>query len=756
MNWHPPFSPTATTVLVMLAMVVVVASFVMPRKQLNAKSPAGLMTMILRVLGFALLLFFLLQPSVLPKPRTIITARTLAVLVDTSGSMSERDGADADEPDRLDRVRKAIEAHRVVEQVTEQAKLTMYAFAGQTTPIKADALDTLKATGKRTDLAAAIRQVENQHQRDDLAGILFFTDGRNTQGADPLEAAKQARAPLFVMAIGRKRQELPDKPQAQPKDLAIEAVSADARVILGRTAQVVASVSAAGYGARQVRVELLEKDQPISSSSVTVSESQNRRQAMFTVKPDGVGTHTYQLRVPAEPDDVDPTNNLRSFTIEVVDPVNRLLYLDRMRHEQRFLKRVIAAHRNLRYTAIVQQGDKRLLVQGNDAQMARDAVSLSDAQLLGLKAMIIGDLPAEALVPAQISSVAAWVDSGGALLLLGGPRSLGAAGFAQTELVKLLPATIASGPNYVEKEYQVTLTPQGAAHPAFQRVGKRWVPSAPLLSLIKLDAVKPAATVLLAQAKAPNAPVAVSHNYGRGKVAVLLTDSTWRWQLAARTAVGQPSEHAVFWQQIIDWLLPELQQQADDSGQVQLITDRIEYEVNEQVMMIGSVRGADGQVPRNAKVQFTVATPDGRPIKRNGKFGGDDDAQGASASAFTASFEAYAAGDYSIQAVATVDGRTLGTDQVHIHVVQPVIEFAQTDPDTDLLRKLAELSGGKYLERSDLSRLVTLADLTPKEKLLQPNADEDSDPAWNHWPLLVIFVALMSSEWLIRRRNQWV
>jgi hypothetical protein len=761
MTWHPPFGPLLTTGLTLLVLAVIVTSFLVCRHQLKASNPAALMSMILRCLGFLLLLFFVLQPSVLPEPQKIVSKRTLAVLVDTSGSMSQNDVPDgasdpslAELPTRLEQVLRLIRAQRVFEQVTAEAKLAVYRFDGQATPIKADALDKLDATGKLTDLAAAIRQVENQHQRDDLAGLLLFTDGRNTQGADAREAAKRARAPLFIMPIGRKHQAEWVDPQLLRKDLAVEAVSADRRLILGRSAQVVASVSAIGYGARQFDVQLLKQDELVNSSSVTISATQTKRQAIFTVKPEEVGTHTYQIKIPAEEDEADPTNNLKSVTIEVVDPVNRLLYLDRLRNEQKFLKRVIAAHRNLRYTTVVRMDAQRLLVQGNDAQMKAQAGTLTAEQLSGLKTLIIGDLRAEALGAAKIAALSAWVDSGGALLLLGGPRSLGAAGFASTKLAQLLPVSFAAGQNYVEQEYHVALTAEGAAHPAFQRIAKRWAPSTPLLSLVKMQAVKPAATVLLAQRNDPQAPIAVSHRFGRGKVAVILTDSTWRWQLGAKTRrSGQRSEHAVFWQQVIDWLLPELTQSDSDAAQVQLITDRIDYEVNEQVVLIATVRGDDGQVPKNVKVQFNVATPDGRPIKRNGKL---EVAEAVAASAFTASFEAYAPGEYAIQAIATIDGRTLGTDHTQIQVVQPVIEFIQTDPDHDLLREMAQLSEGRYLQPDDLTRLAHLAKLQPREKLLQPNAEEDSDPAWNHWPLMAIFIALMSAEWLIRRRNQWV
>lgn len=745
MHWHPPFNSIVMLAIVATAIVLMSLSFLIPRRQMQANAPMMLATLALRGAGFLLLLFCLLQPSKLPGPQTITTQRTLAVLIDTSGSMSRRDGPEPTEPTRL-----ALAQEHLAGLAVGEAKLAMYSFDSQALPIKVEALRGLSAKGKQTDIAAALEQVIGRHRADDLAGVVLIGDGQNTQGADPRETVQRIKKPLFVLPVGRDWQPAPDAPKVVRKDLSIDSVTAPPRIILGRTVQVVASISAAGYDARQVVVELMENEQVIADSAVSISSEHTRRPAMFAVKPSAVGKYNYHVRVAVDEDDTNPTNNLRSFAVEVVDPVNRLLYLDWLRNERRFLRRVIDRQRNIRYTAIVQQDQQRLIIQGNDEQMKRDAGTLGPQQLRGLKAIIIGDLPAEALTEQQIVALADWVDRGGSLLLLGGPQSLGAAGFANTPLAKMLPVKIGAGQNYVEQETWVTLTPQGAAHPAFQRVGRRWAPPAPLLSLIRVQSVKPAATVLIEQRDKPNAPILVSHSYGHGKVAVALTDSTWRWQLAATSGQADRSAHAVFWQQVIDWLLPELKQDVDAGGMVQLITDRLAYDVGEQVMMIAAVRSADGRMMKQASVEFRVATPDGRPIRRTGRLD-DEQTEG-----FTATFEAHLDGEYTVQAVAGIDDRTIGTDQARITVTQPVIEFARTAPDHELLDELAKLSGGQTLEPKDLADMVTLAKLYSRQVQVQPNADTDAEPIWNHWLLLLMFIALMSGEWFIRRRNQWV
>jgi len=743
--------------LVLLSLAVMAGSYLLSRRQLNVSSRQGLVTVLLRGLAFLLLLFFLFGPSRLPRPRTIRTQRTLAVLIDSSGSMSGPAFAEPGAAARIDEVRRLIRKHQLMEQITGQAKLALYAFDERLVRLKTDGLAGLKATGRATDLPGAIGQAAHLHENDDLAGLLLFTDGRNTQMEDPTEKAKELGVPLFLIAVGAEPSEQKQQDEQIQRDMAVLSASANPRIILGHTAQVAASIESRAYPARQVSVQLLRGGQIISSTAVAVSPQQNRRQALFSVKPRSLGVHHYQIMVPPEDDETDKTNNVASLEIEVVDIANRLLYIDRLRQERRFLKRVLESQPTLQLTAIVQQGAERLLIQGNDPEMKAQAGILEPEQMARWKTIVIGDLPAAAISPEKILALAEWVDKGGALLLLAGPESMGADGLAGTALNKLLPIKSLKDLEYIESEFRVALTSEGTAHPAFQRVQNRWADAPSLLSRFNVGGVKAAATVLMATADRQHLPITVSQNYGRGKVAVVLTDTTWRWQLGFESSASDSSSvspHAMFWNQMIDWLGPELKEEQAKAGQVQLISDRLEYEVNDEVILVVSVHGADGTLLEDASVEVTVATPDGRPIKRTATLeqAGDE----VSSPVFTASFQAYAVGEYAIQTTAKRAGKSIGSDHVSVRVRHPSVEFTRTDPDRQLLREMAGVSGGKYLQPADLDRLAAVTNLAARKVLVQPNAEADAEPIWNRWWLAAAFTTLMSGEWFIRRKNRWV
>ena len=88
MQWHPPLGTGMTTMLVIVTAAVMVGSFVWSRRELDIRTPAGALAAALRAAAFLLVLFLLLQPTRLPRPHKQQTRRTLAVLLDSSASMT--------------------------------------------------------------------------------------------------------------------------------------------------------------------------------------------------------------------------------------------------------------------------------------------------------------------------------------------------------------------------------------------------------------------------------------------------------------------------------------------------------------------------------------------------------------------------------------------------------------------------------------------------------------------------------------------
>jgi hypothetical protein len=85
-------------------------------------------------------------------------------------------------------------------------------------------------------------------------------------------------------------------------------------------------------------------------------------------------------------------------------------------------------------------------------------------------------------------------------------------------------------------------------------------------------------------------------------------------------------------------------------------------------------------------------------------------------------------------------------------VEAPVNEFERIEMNGPELIRAAEATGGKYY--TPLTAETLIKDL-PKPSL-QPLDTDPPIPLWNTWPVLTLFLALITVEWVFRKRNQMV
>jgi hypothetical protein len=90
---------------------------------------------------------------------------------------------------------------------------------------------------------------------------------------------------------------------------------------------------------------------------------------------------------------------------------------------------------------------------------------------------------------------------------------------------------------------------------------------------------------------------------------------------------------------------------------------------------------------------------------------------------------------------------TVATHFTQLATLNPV-EFGDLALDTDLLNKLASLSGGRVVPPS---QAASLADAFGARSKSVEERRESS--LWDNWPLLVVFLGAVTAEWLVRRRS---
>jgi hypothetical protein len=749
MHWtfNYPFDPTLTWLIVVGVVMVLAGSFALVWRELFPVTVASVVIIVLRLAGLALLVYLLLQPSVIFTKSEEVKPN-VAILLDTSGSMSVVD--DRRDKPRLDEAKKTLREAKLIEKLGEKAKLSVYEFSTGISKLKADTVDELsKAAGTGTSLGIAIAEARDEFHGEDVAGIILLSDGRDNTGSDPRKAAQELGeqgVPLYAVGFGQPK---PKEVKEKECDLSIVNVAHDKRIVVGHTSDVKVTVASKGFPARSVPVELVLDGEVLVTSAAALSPERPEREVVMSIKPKSPGQYVYTIRVPVDPAESNKSNNEKPIPIYVTDPVSRVLYLEaRPRWEAKFVSRVLLAYKNVEHTSVLRMAPGQVVIQGTKPAEAARIATMAPAELQRLKAIIVGDVPRSFFKPEQLALVAGLVEQGGAVMLLAGKASFGEEGFGGTALEQVLPVQLLRQPSYVEGRFRVELTPEGRAHPAFQGVQHTWANAPELISIVRVGAVRPGATVLMKTADGSGLPVVVAHRYGRGKAVVVLADCTWRWKLGMAEGTMKDDLQTLFWRQLITWLMPEEQAEKEKRA-VQLVADRLQYELNEQVTLTVTATNTEGKAVSDAKVVCHITAPDDKLIERIAGFQKLAGAGDVQAEGYVATFVPHASGRYKIVATAQVEGTDLGRDQVTLLVGDTSVEMNETDPDHKLLEELASSSGGKYYEPVDAEKIAD--DLVVNTK---KNTWTDKREVWDKWWVFLAFLGVVSAEWVVRRTRQ--
>ena len=696
----------------------------------------------LRLAALIALIAMLAQPQQRREEITVLRPQ-LAVLVDDTQSMAEK--VDPSQPTRAARIAEWMRSP-ALQAARKDFDVRLFAF--DQTPTELPSLESLKFDGAQSAIAGSVARLEEHFRGQPLAGILLLSDGldraednrtaASTQPATPPqnEDPLATRAPVFTFEL-----EAPFKPKNQPKRISLANLDYPPRVVTGWDTEVRAAIAAHGMNGQTLNVELWREGQKASESAVAFNEDEQTRQIAFPISQPVPGAINYELRIndPAADKDARAT----SFVIEAMEPGNRVLYLQNaLGFDFKFLRKAIVTDRNLQLNAFVRWADGRL-VNIADAGAKSPALDLSSQALAGTAVVILGDLAPDALSPEHCTALRDFVDHGGGLVLLGGPHSLATAGINATALGALLPVKIPA--EYREGNFPMKITETGLHHPVFGSLFTTIEDFPPLLTFNFAGAVAPNAEVLVETSVGGKAsPAVVTMRYGQGRVIVILSDTLWRWRLAAKGWSSNRSPYDTFWAQLMDWLIPK-EQQKQDSNRLELFSERTTYVAGEQPEICAILRTVQPDAKLPAAIPLQIRTPDDKLFEytlRPAQLTGRD---GKKIAGFRVAVEPNVPGVFRAKATATLNGAALEGETRFI-VTQPPAELTGKPIDRTALRRIAQSRGGNYYPIGQWDNwrhdLHITEQHTSKIELLD---------LWNH-PLLLGFILLMlAADWATRK-----
>ena len=711
----------------MLVIAVVAWSLIRGVRSLRRVAVFG----ILRALMLAVLLLMLLQPQ--RRTDEVTTLRPqIAVLVDGSESMA--DPVDENQPTRAQRVAEWF-GSKSSGQAKNDFDLRVFRFDSKLTEQASDVREW-KFDGATTRLLEAVNQVQERFRGQPLAAVLMLSDGLDTAGASEFSSAS-AGVPVFAFELER-----PFVRKQQAKRLSLAGVDYPPRAAVGWNTEIRVSLAGSGLAGQTVAVELWQDGRLQSEKPVSFNEDEQTRSAAFAVSHDKPGTVQYEIRVndPA----ADKEARSHPFLIEVMEPGNRVLYVQNaLGFDFKFLRKAIVGDRNLKLSAFVRWKDGRLAVLDTNGGQTEGAADFSPKALANCAVVILGDLAPEALSAENADALRNFVDHGGGLVLLGGPNLFSSGDLAAGPLAAAIPVGLPAP--YREGKFPVRITETGLHHPVFGPLFAPVKDFPPLLTCNVANTVAPASEVLMeVDAGGTMHPLIVGMRFGQGRVVAVLTDTLWRWRLAAGGWSTDRSPYDMFWVQLMDWLIPK-EQDKQNGSRIELFTERTNYLLGERPEVRAIVRTPVSGAPLPATLPLRIRTPDDKVFDYVLKSATLQTPGGKPVSGYRAEVDPNMPGVFLAQSSVTLDG-TEASNETRFVVSRPPTEITGKPVNRALLQQIAESTGGKFLAMEDWDAWPR--DLHFKQQQFSRVRLED---LWNNPLLLGFLLLLIAAEWVIRK-----
>ncbi len=702
-----------------------------------------------RGIVLAIPLLLLLGPALVTEKEKKL-AGTTYVLADTSWSMNQRDpGAAFPRAQLLERFLSDPKIG-FLDELARKNRVRILAFDRAVRPLPGTGKDALsrlgRPRGRATNLAAALGAVLEGERTGRVAAAIVFTDGRWNEGGDPAQAARSLgarRIPLHLVGVGD---------PSTPPSIRITGIDAPDRAFLGDPFPLALRVRGPS-GPGSLYAILADRlpggeEKRIRSKKIPL-DAEGRGKAVFRVRPEKPGVHTYTLTVrPAVPGRA--LEDREKVVVEVgTRPARVLLVAGGPTWEYRRLRKLLTRDPTIDLSCWLQSAGPGYPQQGNHPIRSLPA---GEKELQPYHAVLLLDPDPGKLNLLFASNLEKAVRRNGTGLLYEAGEVFSLAFFSDPTraaltgpLAGLLPAradqpvaeVLVGMGKPMTRAWSPRITPEGLKDRLLSlgegREGTRdlFATLPGLYWNYPFHAPSPGAHVLLVAPgsgplhRSPEGPRPLfAWQYaGAGRTALLAVDETWRW------AGGSEKFWERFWVRLVRFLSePGL---LGDRTAHRLSTDRSVYETGGEILL--SDLPPKGVEPEKVRVR----------VKREG------------GSSFTVTLKPAPGGGKELQArfpagepglyTASLEGKSKG-GPARFTVRPPALEVYGPLNEKGL-KDLARRAGGDYRPLREAAGLPKLVEEASETVITR----SPPRPLWDNWVFLVLAVALLSVEWVLRK-----
>lgn len=692
----------------------------------------------------------------------------LTLLVDGTSSMKV---ADADAQKTGSRWDRALElaAEVKAEGTVEVRKL---AFADGPLPLPEAGSELSQwPLGRRTDLAGALRQTMRSGSPQGHA-IFLISDGAHNVGSAHavLAAARESNSlatPIYTLTLGS---------QVGLKNLSLMARNPRMIAFPDQPLALRVRVANSGLTGNSTQVSLFEDDLLLATQTLRLTDEAVQELRFELPQGPSAALQRYRFVATEVTGEATAADNQTTVLVQRLEaPIGVLVLEGKPYWDNKFLIRNLATDPVVQLTSITKLGPQRFLQRrlqpaaqrGADAAAVDGDAADGDAERVGAapedwsveqqlesplqrlellddyRLVILGRDADSFLTPEAVENLRQWITrSGGCLLCSRGAPSDQIA----TKLAEILPVRWSDNE---QTRFRTRLSQYGVDAAVFDSLlaeGSDPLATLPSLAADSLPKQRSALPQVLIQsiddASGQSIPVVTYQSYGGGQTIVVEGAGMWRWAFLPPQHANKDKIYPSLWQSLIQWVVS--QQDLMPGQQVAIRPDLASFMAGDQVTASILLKEPALFTDSQGRSDLTVLLQTlHEPLPRRVT----PAASGLDETVLRVDFGDLAVGYYTASVVHGADDEVLA--ETAMEVRDPWYESLDVDARPDLMRRIAQLSGGAVIGPEDAAELV--------QKFQQRL--EDNRPSkmtrttmWDRPPVLMLILSGWIGTWIVRRR----
>jgi len=697
----------------------------------------------LRVFTFLLLGLLLLKPQ-LELTKSHSRKNSIAVLVDDSKSMSIK--TFPAEEKRMDRVQETLKANEdYFAGLKKDFNVDTFFISDRIEPVSV--VDGhYQARRPNTDFSKVLTELKKHYEKKPLAGVFLFTDGADLthSSGDPsrelVEILAGFKSPIHTFQTGTNE---------SFKDLSIQSLSAPDFGFVYQPIHLTVSLNASSMGNKNIPLVLKEGENILISKMVEIREGQADYKVELQFTPRDLGQRVYSLSVPLFAGESIASNNRRDFQVKVIRDRTRVLHLNgRPSWDSRYLREVLVSNPKvdlLSFFILRTLSDDVAAPTSELSLIPFPSNLLFSDYLNSFDLVIFQNFRFESFIDKNLlGNIKNYVQKGGAFLMIGGELSFQGGGYDRTPIEDILPVSMQkAGQNYSNEEFKPAVEKKLQRHPILRLEKKEsfnlktWQ-SLPLLNGLNLGlTAKPKSHVLFGyKKKGKLIPVLAVQKTGKGRTAVLATDSSWNWNFRRVGEGGSGRYYERFWNNVIDWIT-----NTPETRLLKLETGKEQYKEGEEVLVRFNVLGDDYTPAAKENVTLTLIKVSGKKEEHSL----ETDQNGDGVFQFLPDREGF----YSVEIELNRNGEKL-SDKISFGMSGETAEFDKPLVNASLLKNIAGITGGQYMVLDEAKDLSAIRFENPEIMVLTNNK---TFSLWDNWWSYGLLVGFLMLDWWTRRKS---